>query len=291
MSPSASKRKLGDKVTPDDARDRFRGCLLGLAVGDAVGTLVEFRPRGSFASVTDMTGGGPFRLEPGQWTDDTSMALCLAESLIQKQGFDARDQLERYVRWYREGHLSSTGRCFDIRNATSSALHRFERTGEPFSGSTDPHSAGNGSIMRLAPVPLFFYPDAEQAVRYAAESSRTTHGAPECVDACRLFALLLVKALNGKPKDDILFSAERLKLDLSPKIQAIAAGAYADKTEDEIRGSGYVVESLEATLWCFLKTGAFRAAILKAVNPATRAATSIPITSMTGENFGLRRTS
>ena len=97
-------------------QDRFRGCLLGLAVGDAVGTTVEFKPRGSFALVTDMVGGGPFGLEPGQWTDDTSMALCLAESLITRGEFDAKDQIERYVRWYRDGHLSSTGRCFDIGN-------------------------------------------------------------------------------------------------------------------------------------------------------------------------------
>lgn len=94
--------------------DRFRGCLLGLAVGDAVGTAVEFETRDGFCLVTDMVGGGRFGLKPGQWTDDTSMALCLAESLIEKQGFDPRDQMARYVRWCRDGHLSSTGTCFDI---------------------------------------------------------------------------------------------------------------------------------------------------------------------------------
>ena len=239
-----------------------------MAAGDAVGTTVEFKTRGSFDPVTDMAGGGPFGLKPGQWTDDTSMALCLAESLIEKQGFDARDQMERYVRWYRDGHLSSTGHCFDIGNATSSALHRFERTGEPLSGSTDPHSAGNGSLMRLAPIPMFYYPNAEQAVFNASDSSRTTHGADECLDACSLYAYMLFKALDGTPKEAILFGAENIKLmeGMSPKIQAIAAGEYRDKTEDEIRGSGYVVGSLEAALWCFHKTDAFRDAILNAVN-------------------------
>ncbi len=248
--------------------DRFRGCLLGLAVGDAVGTSVEFRPRGSFEPVTDMKGGGPFGLKPGQWTDDTSMALCLAESLIEKQDFDAKDQMERYLRWYREGHLSSTGRCFDIGNATSSALRRFEQTGEPFSGSTDPHSAGNGSIMRLAPIPMFFYPDVEKAVLHADDSSRTTHGAEECLDACCLYTYMLVNALEGKQKDEILFSpiTDFWTRELSPKIHAIAAGAHRDKTEDQIRGSGYVVDSLEAALWCFHNTDTFRDAILKAVN-------------------------
>jgi len=227
-------------------QDRFRGCLLGLAAGDAVGTAVEFMPRGSFEPVTDMLGGGPFRLKPGQWTDDTSMALCLAESLIGKQGFDARDQMERYVRWYRDGYLSCTGKCFDIGNATSDALLRFERTGEPIAGSTDPRSAGNGSLMRLAPVPMFCYPDAEKAVHYAGESSRTTHGAAECIDACKLYAYMLVKALDGKSKDEILLNGGARTPDLCPKIKAIAAGEYRNKPESQIQGSGYVVESLEA---------------------------------------------
>jgi len=186
------------------SQDRFLGCLLGLAAGDAVGTAVEFMPRGSFVPVTDMLGGGPFHLKPGQWTDDTSMALCLTESFIEKQGFDASDQMERYIRWYRDGHLSSTGRCFDISNATSVAVRRVERAGGPFSGSTDPRSAGNGSLMRLAPIPMFCYPDMELAIQYAAESSRTTHGAAECVDACKLYAYTLVKALDGKSKTEIL---------------------------------------------------------------------------------------
>ncbi len=260
-------------------QDRFHGCLLGLAVGDAVGTTVEFKARGSFEPVTDMVGGGPFGLKPGQWTDDTSMALCLAESLIEKQGFNARDQMERYVRWYRDGHLSSTGTCFDIGNATSSALCRFERTGEPFSGSTDPHSAGNGSIMRLAPIPMFFYPDAKRAVLNAIDSSRTTHGARECLDACGLYACMLFAALDGKRKKEILIGSvtSELMWEMAPKIQAIYGCQYKDKVEEQIRGSGYVVESLEAALWCFHQTDTFRDAILKAVNLGDDADTTAAI--------------
>lgn len=157
--------------------ERFQGCLLGLAIGDAVGATLEFSPRGSFSPMTDMVGGGPFDLEPGEWTDDTSMALCLAYSLIERRGFNARDQMERYLRWRSEGYLSSTGRCFDIGGTVSSALNRFSITGEAFSGSNDPRSAGNGSIMRLAPVVLFFYPDSNAILHFARQSSRTTHGA------------------------------------------------------------------------------------------------------------------
>ena len=187
------------------ARDRFRGCLLGLAAGDALGTTLEFKAPGTFTSIDDMVGGGPFGLKPGQWTDDTSMALCLAESLIEMDGFDPMDQMQRYVRWWREGYLSSTeGPAFDIGTTVRSALSRFERTGEPYAGSTDSNSAGNGSLMRLAPVPMYFAGDAEEAIDRSAESSRTTHGVAEAVDACRYFAGLLVDALKGVDKDTLL---------------------------------------------------------------------------------------
>src|SRR5213594_2408213 len=169
-------------MTPRDSKDlgtaeRYRGCLLGLAVGDAVGTTLEFRSPGSFAPINDMVGGGPFSLQPGQWTDDTSMALCLAESLIERQGFDADHQMKQYCRWWRDGHWSCKSYCFDIGITTSGALRRYEATGNPFSGSTDEHAAGNGSLMRLAPVPLAFGTNAREAIAKAADSSRTTHGA------------------------------------------------------------------------------------------------------------------
>src|SRR3954470_4164877 len=171
-----------------DSVERYRGCLLGLAVGDALGTTLEFQPPGSFDPIDDMVGGGPFELKPGQWTDDTSMALCLAESLIECLGFDASDQMERYLRWFRRGHLSSAGWCFDIGSTTCSALLRFQSDRDPYAGSTEPTAAGNGSIMRLAPVPMFFAGNPVEAMDRAADSSRTTHGAVEAVDACRYLA-------------------------------------------------------------------------------------------------------
>lgn len=248
--------------------DRYRGALLGLAAGDAVGTTLEFRPRGTFERIEDMVGGGPFNLQPGQWTDDTSMALCLATSLLECGGFDPRDQIVRYCMWWRKGYMSSTGRCFDIGSATRTALASYERTGEPFSGSTDRMSAGNGSIMRLAPVPMYYHPDAEKAVYYAGESSRTTHGTPECVDACKLFGTMIAAALSGESKDDILFSNPFVitSQEVEPAIADIASGSYRGKTEKEIKGSGYVVKSLEAALWCFWTTDSFDEAILKAAN-------------------------
>jgi ADP-ribosyl-[dinitrogen reductase] hydrolase len=255
-------------------RDRYRGALLGLAVGDALGTSVEFSSPGTFMPVTDMIGGGPFRLKPGEWTDDTSMALCLAESLIEKRGFDAKDQMDRYCRWYEEGYLSSTGRCFDIGNIVRRALAAYRQTGNPFSGPESPDTAGNGSLMRLAPVPVFFASNPEQAVHYAGESSRTTHGTKAAVDACRYFAGLIVGALRSHPKSELLSpyffpgdeSDFRHKHELDPKIAAIAAGSFKTKEPPDIKGTGYVVESLEAALWAFDRSDSFREGALLAVN-------------------------
>lgn len=250
-------------------QSHFRGALLGLACADAVGTTVEFSPRGTFSPVMDMVGGGPFALQAGQWTDDTSMALCLATSLAEKSGFDAQDQMKRYVDWMQHGYLSSTGHCFDIGNTTSAALHRFLQSGDPFSGSTDPGAAGNGSIMRLAPVPMFYASNLEDAIYYSAESSRTTHGSAECMDACRLLGSMLHLALNGRSKEEILFGEPfppELEIDLSPKIQQMADGSYRSKSENQLFGSGYVVQSLEAALWCFWQTDSYRDAVLCAVN-------------------------
>ena len=176
--------KHAQRALPIRLRKRFRGALLGLAAGDAVGTTLEFTFPGTFEPITDMVGGGPFELEPGQWTDDTSMALCLAASLVECDGFNGIDQMKRYVFWWREGYMSSTGTCFDIGNTVSAALSKFERNpAEAFHGSTDPMTAGNGSLMRLAPIPLAFYNDPEIAIAMAAQSSRTTHGAAVAVDA------------------------------------------------------------------------------------------------------------
>src|SRR3954454_16577900 len=171
-----------------DPIERYWGSLLGLAAGDALGTTVEFEPPGSFDPVDDIVGGGPFGLRPGEWTDDTSMALCLAASLVETGGFDPEDQMRRSLRGRDDGYMSSTGRCFDIGGTVSAALARYQGTGDPYAGSSDPWSAGNGSIMRLPPPPPVSGADAREAVARAADSSRTPHAAPAAVDACRYLA-------------------------------------------------------------------------------------------------------
>jgi ADP-ribosylglycohydrolase len=253
-------------------KDRFEGALLGLATGDALGTTLEFRTPGSFQPIDDMIGGGPFHLRPGEWTDDTSMALCLAKSLVECRGFNARDQMTRYIRWYREGYMSSNGYCFDIGNTIAAALQRYEIDGDPFAGETALIYGGNGSLMRLAPVPMAWIHEPEQAIQLSGDSSRTTHGSPEPVDACRYYAGLMVGALQGQPKATLLSSryhpaqGQWVENRLSPKVDAVAAGSFKLRQPPQIRGSGYVVQALEAALWAFYHSDDFAEGALMAVN-------------------------
>ena len=258
---------------------RFRGCLLGLAVGDALGASVEFKAPGTFAPLTDLVGGGPFDLPPGAYTDDTAMALCLAESLVEHGDFDPADQLRRYAGWYRHGHNASTGTCFDVGTATRAAIERFERTGQPFPGDAAPDAQGNGPLMKLAPVAMAYAACPEAAVEHAAQSARTTHGAREAVDAARWFAAVLVAALRGAGNEDLLgpeggaIGAEGLH----PAVAAVAGGSYAHRAPPQIRAGGRAVEALEAALWAVHGADGYADAVLRAANLGDDADTAAAI--------------
>jgi ADP-ribosyl-[dinitrogen reductase] hydrolase len=269
----------------DAMTDRAAGALQGLAIGDAVGTTLEFSRRDAGPRLTDMVGGGPFDLAPGQWTDDTAMALALGESLVASGRFDAPDCMRRFLAWYREGEYSCTGTCFDIGGATATALRRFEGDGDPFAGSVDPRSAGNGSLMRLSPVAIWGARRGETVVtEVAREQSRTTHGAEECLAACAGYALLTARAILGMPRAGI---PAPLAIDGPPRIVEIFAGGWRGKARHEIRSSGYVVHSLEAALWCIDETGTFEEAVLLAANLGDDADTVAAITGqLAGALYG-----
>jgi ADP-ribosyl-[dinitrogen reductase] hydrolase len=256
-----------DELVPsraDDAvQDRAVGAMLGLAVGDAVGTTLEFKARDSYLLLTDMIGGGPFKLEPGQWTDDTSMALALAESLIACGDLDPSDLMQRFIDWRDNGAYSCTGSCFDIGMTVSSALSRWKQTGDPLAGSTDPQSAGNGSLMRLAPVAVRYWRDREKLRAVAALQSRTTHGAREAVSACVAYAELLADAIAGEPRQSVLAPRSG---DYAAKLGEILQGSWRGKARDQVASSGYVAHSLEAALWSIGRTDNFRSAVLTAAN-------------------------
>ncbi|TQV87990.1 ADP-ribosylglycohydrolase family protein [Aliikangiella coralliicola] len=263
-----------------------RGCLIGLAVGDAVGTTLEFKRKGTFEPISDMVGGGPFNLNAGEWTDDTSMALCLAQSLIRQQSFNPEDQMNRYCNWYRLGYMSSTGTCFDIGYTVSSALREYENNGNPFSGSTHKMSAGNGSLMRLAPIPIFYHNNFDDAIHYAGESSRTTHGAAECIESCQLFTAMILRAFSSQDKRKILIESGFKPYE--PKVINLANGSFLTKSYEELTGSGYVIESLESALWCFYHSNSFEEAILLAANIGNDADTTAAICGqIAGAYYGL----
>ncbi|MGY6282645.1 ADP-ribosylglycohydrolase family protein [Methylorubrum extorquens] len=251
-------------TTIDAIRDRALGALVGLAVGDAIGTTVEFRHRGTFDPVTDMVGGGPFDLRPGEWTDDTSMALALSESLIACGGLDERDLLRRFLRWFHDGENSVKGYCFDIGNATAAALRAFYETGDIHAASADPRNGGNGSIMRLAPVAVRLWNDPDKLRDAARQQSATTHPASEPVDASEALAMILANAIQGMPLTDLLSASYG---PYTPKVQSIVDGSWRGKHRDAIRSSGYVIDTLEAALWaCAASSGSFEQSVLRAVN-------------------------
>lgn len=270
---------MGARAMPDDDGliDRAWGALLGLAAGDAVGTTLEFQTRDSYAELTDMVGGGPFQLEAGVWTDDTSMALALADSLATTIEFDPTDLMERFVRWWRLGEYSPTGDCFDIGVTTRRALANFEKDGNPYAGSRDERSAGNGSLMRLAPVAIWgVHRDLEALCDVARRQSETTHAAAACLDACEAAAVVLHALIRGSDLDGALAAAR--SLDLRETIAAVVGGSWVGKRRDQIASSGYVAHSLEAALWCVTQTGNFRDAVLLAANLGDDADTTAAIT-------------
>ncbi len=266
-------------------RDRALGALLGLAVGDAVGTTLEFAARDTRPRLTDMVGGGPFGQPAGHWTDDTSMALALAESLAGRDAVDAADLMDRFVAWWREGEYTPAFTCFDIGNTIRAALDRYLRSGDPFAGSTDPQTAGNGSLMRLAPVALRFLHDREGLDRAAAEQSRTTHATAEAVDACRAFAVLLAEAIHGDPAREVL---RRREFEGASAVARILGGSWRGKPRAEIESSGYVIHTLEAALWSVARTSDFRGAILLAANLGRDADTTAAVAGqLAGALYGL----
>ncbi|XSG76588.1 ADP-ribosylglycohydrolase family protein [Herpetosiphon llansteffanensis] len=251
---------------------RYAACLVGAAIGDALGATLEFQRPGSFAPISDMHGGGVFNLAPGQWTDDTAMLLCLAESLIESKGFDAVDQMQRYRRWLKAGHLSSTGGYIDSGRTIREAINYFSQTGDAYAGDQDRWSAGNGSLMRIAPIALAYVNNPQLADNYAAASSRTTHGNQIAIDACRYFTGLIIGALRGVPKTQLLAANYHPLANywqhqtLSPEIAEIAAGSFRERQPPEIEALGYVPRTLEAALWAFYHSSSFEQGCLLAVN-------------------------
>ncbi len=264
--------------------DRCRGSLIGGAIGDSLGSAIEFREPGSFSPITTYRSGGPHGLNAGEWTDDTSMALALADSL--KKGWNLNDQASRYVEWLETGKYSVNGWCFDIGSTTRQALEKFiESKDATSSGLTEPDSSGNGSIMRIAPVAIRYhalYPkEIGKLFVLGAESSSVTHASKMCLISAGYMTVVLAALINGISREEVLdenwFEGYAADLEEAKKlynwhtsaavpVKDVIRGSYRHKTPPEIKGTGFVVESLEAALWAFYKAIDYKEAVLSAVN-------------------------
>ena len=268
-----------------DFLSRARGALVGLAVGDALGTTNEFKVAGTFTPSTGMVGGGAFQLKPGQWTDDTSMALCLADSLLAMGRYDSFDVMERYQRWFEEGYRSSTGRCFDIGGQVRAALFAFEREQRIPRTAERTTSAGNGAIMRLAPIVIagFEHREIREIVVTAGLSARETHYSVEAEAGTEVFAALLVGALLGWAPEHIINVGWA---STGPAFDEMAARVIstdpAERAAWEKDTSGYIVHGLRLAVHGLLDFGSFEEAALALANMGGDADTNTAIYGQLG---------
>ncbi len=237
---------------------------MGLAIGDALGAPIQFMRRDTYEHVFGYTAGGTYQLDPGYWTDDTSMALCLAETLIEKGRYDPIDFGDRLVRWVDEGYNSSLPKCFDIGQTTLRAIGAYRRFGHEECGVTGEWAGGNGSIMRLAPVPIFYQEGDRLADEISVSQGILTHNHEVPNDGCRLLSAIILEGIKTGDKDAALSSVETLHV--ADKISHVRNRDYEQKVRDEIKSDGYVVSTLEAAMWSVWKTDNFNDALLLAVN-------------------------
>ena len=247
-----------------DVKERAVGGFLALACGDALANGAEFQPRGSY-HITDMTSANRF-LPVGQWSDDTGLALCLAESVLACQGFNPHDQIQRYIHFYQKGEGWPLDHRLFPGNTLNQALQRYQNDPDnPFAGSDHPLSAGNGGLMRLLPVVLASHNQDDLCIQWAIDSTRVTHGAEECLQASKLLALIITQLLHGADRDTALKVGADLHWS-SSKIAALAKGGYSHKPIEALQAKAYVVNTLEAALWCFATTDTLKDALLVAAN-------------------------
>lgn len=258
--------------------------VLGLAVGDALGVPVEFRSRERLKQnpVTGMRAYGTHHQPAGSWSDDTTMALCTLESLT--KGADYNDMMDRFCRWVDEGYMTPHGELFDIGGTTRHALHLYN-TGTPAlqCGGTDVHDNGNGSLMRILPAVFYLRREYGPTCMEKAESfvlihnlSRLTHGHEISQIACGLYCIMANELMNGKTIAEAIGHASLIKdswygvqeefSPWLPKFDFMNAETLAALPEEAIKSSGYVVDTLQAALWCLITTRSYRDCMLKAVN-------------------------
>lgn len=259
-------------------KDRVKGAFIGLAVGDALGTTLEFRRRDTYEHIDDIVGGGHFQMNPGEWTDDTSMALCMAESIIAKGGINASDILYRFYQWMRYGVNSPKGYCFDIGGATASGIRSWMKH-QTVVNNLEEEKSGNGGIMRLAPAVMCAWNDLDQAIGNAIETSDTTHGSETCANAAFYMAYYMYNLIHGVDQKPIV---------REPTFAEITATDFTKVPRKKIKSTGYVVHTLEAAIWALENTTNFKDAVVLAANLGDDADTVAAVTGqLAGAKYGL----
>lgn len=258
----AGERPMMSDAVVDPTLDRSVAALQGLAIGDALGAPREGLQRDSYPRMRDFTAGGTHDLGVGEWTDDTAMAISLAESLLARDGLDERDLLERFLRWYRFGENACGGRAVGISDKTRHTLEAFERT-RRLDVAREVENAGNGCIMRLAPLAIFHRGNPESARRSAARQALVTHGSEEAVATTVLFAEMLVVALHT---GEVAAISEAARVATHPSLAAIVRGDYRTKPRAAICSAPRACDTLEAALWCLWHADDFEGAVVEAVN-------------------------
>lgn len=264
MPPRTPGKRRSSAPVTQPLQDRFQGALIGLAVGDALANAVQGMKPGTFEPVTAFTGGGTLDLPPGAWSDDTSTALCIAESLLECNASDPRDQVERFTRWQQEGYLSATGECVGIASGTARALKSARWRRQIYPGSHDPRQLDPEVLSRVAPAVMFGFGSVDVVTHLACEAARITCQAPGALDACRLFAASMHAAFGGASKAEVLDpSAELLDTtNVRGKVADLRQRA-AERTPKALPG---VVEVLAAAFWAFETTSNFADGALRAAN-------------------------
>lgn len=257
----------------DQLHNRKMGAFIGLFVGDALGATNEFKERGTFDPIDDMVGGGPFNLKAGQWTDDGSMALCLAQTLLDEREFSPALMMRHFLAWASGDpfYTSDESRgCFDIGTQVSYQLQHFLNDGT-ITGPTNPDASGNGGIMRLAPIALR-YNDREDVKKYAVAQSIPTHSSDDCIDCAENLGKLLHCFVQGT----------------NEFTQQGAIDQYLNVDYDKVGSRGYCIESLDFALYCFANTRSFRDCVLMAANGGGDADTNAAIAGqIAGAYYGL----
>ena len=258
-------------------KEKIKAVMLGHAIGDALGVPVEFRERTELDEkpVTDMVGYGTYPYPEGCWSDDTSMSLAALDSLASgKLDFD--DIMVKFGEWYYDDEYTPTGEMFDVGNTCSYAIDNYFACHKPVEkcGLTDEHSNGNGSLMRIHPFVLYAYAkqmSIDEWLGVIVKASALTHAHDRSEIGCLIYTFVLMNLLKDKGKDGIRDALEKAKRYLSActefaPYERIFKSDFANLQRDEIKSSGYVVDTLEAALWCLLTTANYRDCVLNAVN-------------------------